>query len=1050
MKPTINLLAYLALSAASVMPAMALTWNDTGATDNWNTTDGNWDSGSMWTNGSAAGFSGIGETVTLAETGITAGTVTFSAGGYTINTNGQNTTWATLAGSSGFTKSGTGTLTLTNASTASGTVAITGGRITLGNNTALGTASVTLNGGTLERNAAGQIVANAITIGAGGGTILGRQTVDDYTTFSGQLTGSGPLTIQGLVTLNNNTNTFSGPVTISNASSTYFRLSASGVLPSSTDLTFGGANSRLRLDGGVTQAFDSFSGTAGEVFMSAFGTSGTSATLKIGNDSSSSSFGGTFSNNDGQLNLEKIGGGTLTLNRGAGNGGQITSVKVTGGKLVLDGASVGFDAGYFTGTQSYTVGTGATLEVNRGWNTRSANVYNINGGTLSFTATAGDINYVNNLNLTNGTVSGGEFRTGNNTLATHTFAGDSGSTISSSIRLIKNGATQTARFDVANGAAANDLTISGLIKDDGSFPGSTVEKTGTGTMLVSSGNTYAGPTLISQGTVITTHNNGLGTGGTVTLNSTLTGTNSTALYAQTASSGDLVLSRPITVANQGTGTTTIGTSRTGGGRTFFDGLLTINKNVTLSGMLTDRTQFRGGIRGTGNVTVAGGSRTTFSDSTADTEGVEGSALFDFTGNLTLTGAGTTVQYNSDIELTNAPTVTVETGTTLRSAYGKTLRINSLAGAGTVTSVAGSGTLVVGINGGGGNFSGVIAGTGGDALKLTKTGSGNQILSGTAANTYTGLTTVNAGTLTLDKNDGVIAIPGHVLVTGTGTLATSANKSGRIADSANVTIDGAGASFQFGDNQNDTIAILAVNNGGTVNIGGTNSNLRPNGGISSTGGGSITMSAGGAGLNFNGATRAVAVADSTLSIDAPITNGGLTKSGNGTLSLGKANTYTGATTVNAGTLLVTDTLGATAVTVESGGTLGGTGTLGGSLTFAAGANLDLTGASLGLSSTDILSVASGQSITLSDFAFADIIGWDYANATDGTYTLINGGGTVTFGGSTPTFSNPFDFGNGKLGYFQQGSLQAVIIPEPSIVLLGGIGALGLAMRRGSQR
>lgn len=66
----------------------------------------------------------------------------------------------------------------------------------MGANNSLGTAPITLNGGTIERNAAGQTVANAISIGAAGGTILGRQVVDDYTVFSGQLTGAGALTVR--------------------------------------------------------------------------------------------------------------------------------------------------------------------------------------------------------------------------------------------------------------------------------------------------------------------------------------------------------------------------------------------------------------------------------------------------------------------------------------------------------------------------------------------------------------------------------------------------------------------------------------------------------------------------------------------------------------------------------------------------------------------------------------------------------------------------------------------------------------------------------------
>ncbi|MFO1489323.1 MAG: hypothetical protein U1F87_00050 [Kiritimatiellia bacterium] len=101
------------------------------------------------------------------------------------------------------------TVVISQGNSFSGPTVINAGKITMGNNSALGTSAVTLNGGTLERNAAGVTVANNIAVSAGGGTLLGRQTVDDYATFSGQLTGSGALSVQGLVTLSNTGNTYS-------------------------------------------------------------------------------------------------------------------------------------------------------------------------------------------------------------------------------------------------------------------------------------------------------------------------------------------------------------------------------------------------------------------------------------------------------------------------------------------------------------------------------------------------------------------------------------------------------------------------------------------------------------------------------------------------------------------------------------------------------------------------------------------------------------------------------------------------------------------------
>ena len=175
---------------------------------------------------------------------------------------------------------------------------------------------------------------------------------------------------------------------------------------------------------------------------------------------------------------------------------------------------------------------------------------------------------------------------------------------------------------------------------------------------------------------------------------------------------------------------------------------------------------------------------------------------------------------------------------------------------------------------------------------------------------------------------------------------------------------------------------------------------------------------------------------------------LTKTGAGSLTLANAgNTYTGATTVSAGTLFVTGALSASAVTVEANGAIGGSGNLGNGLNILAGGNLDLTGAAIAANSTGILSLTTGSTLTLGGLTFEDLIGWDWANAAPGTYELIDGDFTVVFGSTA--FLSPetaFVFANGNKGYFTSGSLNAVIIPEPSAALLGGLGALLLLRRR----
>jgi autotransporter-associated beta strand protein len=79
---------------------------------------------------------------------------------------------------------------------------------------------------------------------------------------------------------------------------------------------------------------------------------------------------------------------------------------------------------------------------------------------------------------------------------------------------------------------------------------------------------------------------------------------------------------------------------------------------------------------------------------------------------------------------------------------------------------------------------VISGTGG----IIKDGDGNMVLQGATANTYTGGTTINAGTLTLSKTAGTNAIAsGTVTVNSGGTLLMGA--SNQMAAGVNINLAG---------------------------------------------------------------------------------------------------------------------------------------------------------------------------------------------------------------------------------------------------------------------
>ncbi len=215
-----------------------------------------------------------------------------------------------------------------------------------------------------------------------------------------------------------------------------------------------------------------------------------------------------------------------------------------------------------------------------------------------------------------------------------------------------------------------------------------------------------------------------------------------------------------------------------------------------------------------------------------------------------------------------------------------------------------------------------------------------------------------------------------------------------------------------------------------------------GGITST----LNLSGGTLELNGNDVTVGTFNAESGTLRNLGELNGGgdLVKSTAGVLTLEGNLAHTGITDIQAGTLLINGELLNSAVSVGANGILGGSGILNGNLHLDAGAEFIF-------SAMDSLTV-NGGSVTFGGFSVDNLMGLD-SSVELGIYTLLAGDATVnTTNISNLGSTNPYDLGDGKFAYFQTGSLELVVIPEPGTwaiilgLLIGGWVVVARSRRR----
>ncbi|EBG7120433.1 autotransporter outer membrane beta-barrel domain-containing protein [Salmonella enterica] len=678
-----------------------------------------------------------------------------------------------ISGSGQVVKSGDGALTLSGANSYSGGTLISDGTLVASNVDALGSGDVT-NNATLEMNTGGDFINNI------GGTGRVEKSGDDTLTLSGSNTYTGGTLISdGTLVASNVEALGTGDVTNNatlelNTGGTFDNaISGSGQVEKSGDdvLTLSGANSYS----GGTLISD---GTLVASNVEALGTGDVTddATLELNT-------GGDFINNIGGTGrVEKSGDDKLTLSG---------SNTYTGGTLISSGTLVANDVNAL-GTGDVT--DNATLMLNTG----------------------GD--FTNNIGGT-----GRVEKSGDDALTLSGSNTYTGGTLISGGTLVANDVNALGTGDITDNAT---LALNAVGDFDNAISGSgKVEKSGDDALTLSGSNTYTGGTLISSGTLVASNVEALGTGD-VTDNATLELNTGGTFDNAISGSGQVVKSGDETLTLSGSNTYTGGTLISGGTLVASNVEALGSGDVTNDAVLELNTDgdFDNAIGGTGRVEKSGDDALTLS------------------GSNTYTGG-----------------TTINDGTLIATS------VDAL-GTGDVTDNA-----VLELNTGG-TFDNAISGSG----QVEK--SGDDVLTLSGANSYSGGTLISDGTL----------VANDVNALGTGDVTDNAVLELNTGGDFDNAISGSGQVVKSGD---ETLTLSGANSytGGTLISGGTLVATS----VEALGSGDVT-------------DNAVLELNTGGTFDNAISGSGqVVKSGDKTLTLSGANSYTGGTTISGGTLVASN-------------------------------------------------------------------------------------------------------------------------------------------------
>ncbi|MBY5569586.1 autotransporter domain-containing protein [Rhizobium leguminosarum] len=304
------------------------------------------------------------------------GNILLGSASLAIGSSGASTSFfGAISGSGSVTKTGTGTLSLFGNNGFSGRMNVLEGTLSALSSTSLGDGSatniLTLDGSTLQANGAiASPAARGVVIGSTGGTV---NTNGNAVTFAGTVSGAGRLTKTGAGTLTlSGSNTRSGETDVDQGRLAVLNGNALADNARVTLADVAGAG----LDISASETIGSLSGggsSGGDVSLV------NAATLTVGHDDSSSTFGGSIT---GDGSIIKTGSGLFQL-----TGNSI----YTGGTDVLDGTlSVN---GSLTGVVN--IGSGARLQGtgNLGTTSLAASSVLAPGNSIGTLTVTGDLNF---------------------------------------------------------------------------------------------------------------------------------------------------------------------------------------------------------------------------------------------------------------------------------------------------------------------------------------------------------------------------------------------------------------------------------------------------------------------------------------------------------------------------------------------------------------------------------------------------------------------------------------------------------------------------------